>query len=175
MTRTARTVTVTTNGRRNAVGNARSRAQRLCDRREDPSLTAEEEDGARRAGAALRAVAGVALEARKGAPLPDAADAAADRARLQRRPRLFLRWRAREAARGGGPQGGARAAARASGWEGHVLLLRVARLPRDRAAVQLLLRRVPSHGARERPAAHARGRGVHLHPQGQVERSHRRP
>src|SRR6476619_8336066 len=93
-TRTARNVTVTTNGRRNAVGNARSRAQRLCDRREDSRLTAEEEDGARRAGAALRAVAGVALEARKGAPLPDAADAAADRARLQRRPRLFLRWRA---------------------------------------------------------------------------------
>ena len=38
-----------------------------------------------------------------------------------------------------------------------------------------VLRRVPSRGARQRPVAHARGRGVHLHAQGQVERSHRRP
>ena len=59
--------------------------------------------------------------------------------------------------------------------EGHVLSLRVAGLPRDRAAVQLVLRRVPSRGARQGPVAHARGRGVHLHAQGQVERSHRRP
>src|SRR6185436_12071365 len=78
-TRTPRNVTVTTNWRRNAVGNARRRAQRLCDRREDSRLTAEEEDGARRAGATLRTVAGVALEARKGPPVPDAADAAANR------------------------------------------------------------------------------------------------
>src|SRR4029453_12327477 len=77
-TRTPRNVTVTTNWRRNAVGNARRRAQRLCDRREDSRLTAEEEDGARRAGAALRAVACAALQARKGAPVPDAADPAAD-------------------------------------------------------------------------------------------------
>src|SRR6187397_395808 len=85
-------------------------------------------------GRHFRAVAGVTVEARKGAPVPDAADAAADRARLQRRPRLFLRRGAREAARGGGPQGGAGAAARASGREGHGLSLRVAGLPRDRAA-----------------------------------------
>ena len=38
-----------------------------------------------------------------------------------------------------------------------------------------VLRRVPSSGARPRPAALARGRGVHLHAQGSVERSHRRP
>ena len=37
------------------------------------------------------------------------------------------------------------------------------------------LRRVLARGARQRPAAHARGRGVHLHAQGQAERSHRRP
>jgi transcriptional regulator with XRE-family HTH domain len=61
-TRTARNVTVTTNWRRNAVGNAGSRAQRLCDRREDSRLEAEEENGARRARATFRAVAGVALE-----------------------------------------------------------------------------------------------------------------
>ena len=30
-------------------------------------------------------------------------------------------------------------------------------------------------GARQRPVAHARGRGVHLHAQGPVERAHRRP
>ena len=40
---------------------------------------------------------------------------------------------------------------------------------------QLVLRRVLARRARQRPAAHARGRGVHLHAQGQVERSHRRP
>src|SRR6186713_3219512 len=50
---------------------------------------------------------------------------------------------------------GARAASRASGREGHVLSLRVAGLSRDRAAVQLLLRRVPSRGERPRPVAHA--------------------
>ena len=38
-----------------------------------------------------------------------------------------------------------------------------------------VLRRVLTRGARQRPAAHARGRGVHLHAQGQVERAHRRP
>ena len=38
-----------------------------------------------------------------------------------------------------------------------------------------VLRRVPSHGAGQGPVAHARGRRVHLHAQGQVERSHRRP
>src|SRR6187402_3473546 len=89
-TRTVRNVTVTKNWRRHAVGDAGSRAQRLCDRREDPRLAAEEEDGARRAGAALRAVAGATLEARTGPSVSDAADAAADRARLQRRPGLFL-------------------------------------------------------------------------------------
>ena len=111
--------------------------KRLCDRREDSRPAPEEEDGAGRAGAAFRAVARVALETRNRSLVPDAADAAPDRARLQRRPRLFLRQRAREAARGGGPQGGTRAASRASGWEGRVVSLRVARLPRDRAAVQL--------------------------------------
>src|SRR5688572_11792568 len=93
-TRTARNVTVTTNWRRNAVGNAGRRAQGLRDRREDSRLTPEEEDGAGRTGEALRAVACFALEARKGTTVPDAADAAADRARLQRRSRLFLRRRA---------------------------------------------------------------------------------
>ena len=38
-----------------------------------------------------------------------------------------------------------------------------------------VLRRVLARSARQRPAAHARGRGVHLHAQGQVERAHRRP
>ena len=35
-----------------------------------------------------------------------------------------------------------------------------------------VLRRVPSHGAGQGPVARARGRGVHLHAQGQVERPH---
>ena len=41
------------------------------------------------------------------------------------------------------------AAARASGWEGDVLSLRVVGLPGERAAVQLVLRRVLAHGARK--------------------------
>src|SRR5580765_2334176 len=45
-TRTARNVTDRNNWRRNALGNARSRARRLCDRGEDSGLTVEEEDGA---------------------------------------------------------------------------------------------------------------------------------
>ena len=47
--------------------------------------------------------------------------------------------------------------------------------PATERRFNLVLRRVPSRGARQRPVAQARGRGVHLHAQGQVERSHRRP
>src|SRR4029079_18545107 len=116
-------LTVTTAGRRNAVRNPRSGAQRLCDRREDSRVTAEEEDGPGRARPTLRAVARLALEAGNGAPVSDAAHAAAYRVRLQCRARLFLRRRAREAARGGRPQGGPRAGVGAVGWGGPCLPL----------------------------------------------------
>ena len=80
----------------------------LRDRREDPRAAAEEEDGARRAGQAHRAVAGAAVEDRARPAVSDAADAAAHRAGLQRRPRVLLRRRARQAAGRGGAQEGAR-------------------------------------------------------------------
>ena len=67
----------------------------LRDRRQDPVAAPEEENGARRAGPAHRAVSGAALEDRARPLVPDAADAAAHRARLQRRPRVLLRRRAR--------------------------------------------------------------------------------
>ena len=59
----------------------------------------EEEDGARGAGQAHRPVAGAALEDRARPPVSDAADAAAHRAGLQRRPGVLLRRRPREAGR----------------------------------------------------------------------------
>ena len=72
---------------------------------QDSRAAAEEEDGARRARAAHRAVAGAALEDRARPAVSDAADAAAHRARLRRGPRVLLRRRAREAARRGRAEG----------------------------------------------------------------------
>ena len=65
---------------------------------QDPRAAAEEEDGAGRAGAAHRPVAGAAVEDRARPAVPDAADAAAHRAGVQRRARVLLRGVARQAA-----------------------------------------------------------------------------
>ena len=73
--------------------------ERLRHRREDPVAAPEEEDGPGRTRAAHRAVAGDALENRARPAVPDAADAAAHRAGLQRRARVLLRRRPRKAAR----------------------------------------------------------------------------
>ena len=81
----------------------------------------------------------------KGGASSRRSDAAADRARLQCRPRLFLRRGAREAARGGGPQGGGVQLPERQ--DRKEMSYRLSRWTiRDRAAVQLVLRR-PSDGA----------------------------
>src|SRR5215204_2346646 len=83
---------VTFRGREaDAVADAARGSEVLCDRSEDSSNPIEEEDRFRRARAAHGAVAGDALESRTRPIVPDAADAAADCAGVQCRPRILLR------------------------------------------------------------------------------------
>src|SRR5687767_11945853 len=72
--------------RSDALGNTENGSRRVRHRREDSRAAAEEEDGPRRARAAHRALPGAAVEDRARADVSDPSDAAAHRARVQRRP-----------------------------------------------------------------------------------------
>src|SRR5690606_25148618 len=135
---------------------------RIPDRRPDAVAAAEEEDRARGARQAYRPLAGPAVQNRAGAPVPHAADAAPGRARLRRGTRILLRRVTRTAARRSGAPVGPHPAPGAARGRGCQLSLRVARLSGDRAALQLLLRRLPAGRTRDAAPARPSWRGVHL-------------
>src|SRR5689334_9771016 len=94
---------------KDVIAHVESRAEQLWPRREDSDASPEEEDGARGAGPAHGTLTGAALEDRTRPPVPDPADAAAYRPRIQRGPGVLLRGLPREAADCGGAEGGSTA------------------------------------------------------------------
>src|SRR5829696_9232775 len=127
-------------GGMDALDDAGRGAEGLRYRPEDQGNPAEAEDGPRGARTPHRAVTGAALEDRARPDVPDAAHTAADLAGVQRRARLLLRLRAREADRRRRQAQGSPALSGDAGLARRRLRVRVARLHGGRAAPQQLLR-----------------------------------